>query len=56
MCYQVVFIYALVAQLDRVSDSDSEGRWFESSRAHQRKAISFTNDFAEPQKEAIALG
>ena len=22
-----------VAQLDRVSDSDSEGRWFESSRA-----------------------
>ena len=24
-----------VAQLDRVSDSDSEGRWFESSRAYQ---------------------
>ena len=27
--------YAPVAQLDRVSDSDSEGRWFESSRAYQ---------------------
>ena len=27
--------YALVAQLDRVSDSDSEGRWFESSQARQ---------------------
>ncbi len=26
--------YAPVAQLDRVSDSDSEGRWFESSRAY----------------------
>ena len=26
---------ALVAQLDRVSDSDSEGRTFESCRAHQ---------------------
>ncbi len=29
--------YAPVAQLDRVSDSDSEGRWFESSRAYQQK-------------------
>ena len=28
--------YAPVAQLDRVSDSDSEGRWFESSRAYQK--------------------
>ena len=25
-----------VAQLDRVSDSDSEGRWFESSRVHEK--------------------
>lgn len=25
--------YALVAQPDRASDSDSEGRWFESSQA-----------------------
>ena len=24
----------LVAQLDRALDSDSKGRWFESSRAH----------------------
>ena len=30
--------YAPVAQLDRVSDSDSEGRWFESSRAYQKRA------------------
>ena len=28
-------IYAPVAQLDRVTDSDSVGRWFESSRACQ---------------------
>ena len=28
--------YAPVAQMDRVSDSDSEGRWFESSRAYQQ--------------------
>ena len=29
-----LFLYALVAQLDRVLDSDSKGRWFESSRAY----------------------
>ena len=28
--------YAPVAQLDRVLDSDSKGRWFESSRAYQK--------------------
>ena len=28
--------YAPVAQLDRVTDSDSVGRWFESSRAYQK--------------------
>ena len=28
--------YALVAQLDRVLDSDSKGRWFESSREHDK--------------------
>ena len=27
--------YAPVAQLDRVTDSDSVGHWFESSRAYQ---------------------
>ena len=27
-----------VAQLDRASDSDSEGRWFDSSRAYQVEA------------------
>ena len=31
----VVLEKALVAQLDRVSDSESEGRWFKSNRAHQ---------------------
>ena len=30
--------HALVAQLDRASDSDSEGRTFESCRAHQAKS------------------
>ena len=30
--------HVLVAQLDRVSDSDSEGRRFDSCRARQRKA------------------
>ena len=29
-------IYVPVAQLDRVSDSDSEGRAFESHRAYQK--------------------
>ena len=28
--------YAPVAQLDSASDSDSEGRWFESSRAYHK--------------------
>ena len=32
-------INAPVAQLDRVSDSDSEGRWFESSRAYQYQSL-----------------
>ena len=31
--------YAPVAQLDRALDSDSEGRWFESSRAYQKKPL-----------------
>ncbi len=29
--------YAPVAQLDRALDSDSKGRWFESSRAYQSR-------------------
>ncbi len=29
-------LYALVAQLDRALDSDSKGRWFESSQARQK--------------------
>ena len=29
--------YAPVAQLDRALDSDSKGRWFESSRAYQHE-------------------
>ena len=37
--HQLLFLgnccgYAPVAQLDRALDSDSKGRWFESSRAH----------------------
>ena len=30
--------YAPVAQLDRALDSDSKGRWFESSRAYHKVA------------------
>ncbi len=33
----IVVVYAPVAQLDRVSDSDSEGRAFESRRAYQKQ-------------------
>ena len=31
----MMLMNARVAQLDSASDSDSEGRWFESSRAYQ---------------------
>ena len=34
-------VHALVAQLDRASDSDSEGRRFESCRVHHRKSLDF---------------
>ena len=37
--------YAPVAQLDSASDSDSEGRWFESSRAYQNKSTCFRRCF-----------
>ena len=41
-----------VAQLDRASDSDSEGRWFESSRAYQNVLM---KDAAQktPRKSAV---
>ena len=32
-------IFASVAQVDRAFGSDPEGRWFESSRAHQAKSL-----------------
>ena len=34
--YNYIIIYVPVAQLDRVSDSDSEGRAFESHRAYSQ--------------------
>ena len=34
-----------MAQLDSASDSDSEGRWFESSRAYQQKALAKVSAF-----------
>ena len=40
-----VYIYALVAQLDRVSDYESEGQGFESLQAHQRRAATATLRF-----------
>ena len=38
ICYNPLMslFYALVAQLDRVTDSDSVGRTFESCRAYQK--------------------
>ena len=39
-------IYVPVAQLDRVSDSDSEGRAFESHRAYQKKAPTYVGAFS----------
>ena len=36
-------IYVPVAQLDRVLDSDSKGRWFESSQAYHQKALAFAS-------------
>ena len=40
-------MYAPVAQLDRVTDSDSVGRWFESSRAYHMNEARFSNIFIE---------
>ena len=46
VCYNVLAVrYALVAQLDRVTDSDSVGRTFESCRAYQKSVKSY--DFAD---------
>ena len=42
---KIAFAYALVAQLDRVTDSDSVGRTFESCRAYQKSVKSF--DFTD---------
>ena len=39
--------YAPVAQLDRALDSDSKGRWFESSRAYQMNTTRVSNFFIE---------
>ena len=39
--------YAPVAQLDRVTDSDSVGRWFESSRAYHEKSCSRMSTFVK---------
>ena len=46
--------YAPVAQLDRVTDSDSVGRWFESSRAYQNVLM---KDAAQktPHESAVFL-
>ena len=40
-------MHAPVAQLDRALDSDSKGRWFESSRAYQMNESRFSNYFIE---------
>ena len=35
MSQDEIDMHAPVAQMDRALDSDSKGRWFESSRAYQ---------------------
>ncbi len=48
--------YVSVAQLDRVSDSDSEGRGFKSRRAYhskQRKHVGFQKE--EPLRKRAVL-
>lgn len=35
------FLYVPVAQLDRVSDSDSDGCRFESCQAHHKEVVTF---------------
>lgn len=43
--YIIIILYVPVAQLDRVSDSDSEGRAFESHQAYQtQQSKSEAND------------
>ena len=46
-CFRVLKCtgHVLVAQLDRALDSDSKGRWFESSRVHYKKATLFKGGF-----------
>ena len=41
---KIIVLTALVAQLDRVSDSDSEGRKFKSCRAYQDKKSTFSDE------------
>ncbi len=45
--------YVPVAQLDRASDSDSEGRWFESSRAYQN--VLMKDAMQKTPHESVAL-
>ena len=47
--------YAPVAQLDRVTDSDSVGHWFESSRAYQNKRTSEGLSPIGTQREPMGL-
>ena len=44
--FEIQNLFAFVAQLDRASDSDSEGRWFDSSQARQKeKDLQFRKSF-----------
>ena len=40
-----ILIFPSLAQLDRVSDSDSEGRGFESRKTGQKNALAFVSAF-----------
>ena len=47
LCNRLVGQFALVAQLDRASDFESEGRGFESLRARQDKLLILLQKFAK---------
>ena len=52
MSQDEIDMHAPVAQLDRALDSDSKGRWFESSRAYHMNELRFSNIFFEKRSSS----
>jgi hypothetical protein len=50
------FKYALVAQLDRVSVSEAEGRGFDSRRAHHLTVLPRLTPYTKPAKLLAVSG